>query len=172
VIVDKKGRELDRYPISLGAILAVKDGDSVKAGQRMAKWDPHSTSIIADREGRARYEDLVEGKTYKEERDATGVQPQGRHRAQGRPAPADRHRGREGQPGQPVPDPGTCVRRDRERREGPSPARCSPRRRAKSGGTQDITGGLPRVTELFEARRPKEPSVMAEIDGMVEIVKK
>ena len=53
------------------------------------------------------------------------------------------------------------------RREGRRPARCWPRRRAKCGGTQDITGGLPRVTEIFEARKPRDPAVMAEIAGRV-----
>ena len=57
----------------------------------------------------------------------------------------------------------------REGQTGCRPARCSPRRRAKSAGTQDITGGLPRVTEIFEARRPREPAVMAEIAGMVRL---
>jgi DNA-directed RNA polymerase subunit beta' len=170
VIVDKKGRELDRYPISLGAILAVKDGDSVKAGQRMAKWDPHSTSIIADREGRARWEDLVEGKTYKEERDATGVRRILVIEHKGDLHPQIVIEDEKGNPVNLYPIPERAyveIENGAKVRPGTLLAK-TPK---ETGGVQDITGGLPRVTELFEARRPKEPSVMAEIDGMVEIVK-
>ena len=92
------------------------------------------------------------------------------HRAQGRPAPADHHRRRHRQDSRLLLPPGTGEHRSPGRRSRSRPVRCSPRTRAKRTGTQDITGGLPRVTELFEARKPKDPAIIAEIDGEVELV--
>ena len=92
------------------------------------------------------------------------------HGAQGRSASADRARRRRRQDSRLLLPAGKGPHRSRRRQDRSRPARCWPRRRAKSSGTQDITGGLPRVTEIFEARKPKDPAVIAEIDGTVELL--
>ncbi len=123
----------------------------------------------AEEGGNVRFEDIKEGETLRKERDrATGVERLHDHGAQGRPAPADRHRGRRrARSSTSTTSPSGPTSRSRDGAEGRRPARCSPRRRARCRGTQDITGGLPRVTEIFEARRPRNPAVMAEVAGRV-----
>ena len=169
-IVDKKDRVLDSYPVPLGAALRIKEGGAVKAGQVIARWDPHNTPIFADREGRARWEDLVEGKTYKEEKDASGVLRTMVIEHKGDLHPQIVIEDMEGNPiiYYPIPEKAYI---EIENGKAVAPGTLLAKTPKASGGTDDITGGLPRVTELFEARRPKEPAVMAEVDGVVEIVK-
>jgi len=169
VVCDERGRHLDEYVIPMGAVLLVKEGERVDVGTRLCQWDPHALPIVAESGGRVRYEDCVEGATLRTETEATGnvrrtivefrgdLHPQVIiEDASGRildfyylPERANL----EAENGSMVVAGAILARTPRE-----------------SGGTQDITGGLPRVTELFEARRPKNPAVIAEIDGVVEFV--
>jgi DNA-directed RNA polymerase subunit beta' len=169
LVLDSKERELERYSVPLGATLLKKDGAAVKAGELLCKWDPYMAPILAEDTGIVRYADLVEGETMRQEEDTRTAFMRRlviEHKGELHPRiiiedadgkilefhyiPARTYV--EVEPGQKV-DPGTMLaRRPRE-----------------VGGTQDITGGLPRVTELFEARKPKEPAVMSEIDGVVEL---
>jgi DNA-directed RNA polymerase subunit beta' len=139
-------------------VLVVKGQDSVKAGQRRsAKWDPHHNPILADRRRRVRYEDIVEGKTITRRTRRDGRAPRKviiEHKGDLHPQIVIEDE--KGNPSQPVPDPGEGYI-EVENGAKVAPARCSPRRRANPRH-QDITGGLPRVTELFEARRPKDPA--------------
>jgi len=168
LILDDKERELERYTVPLGATLLVKDGAKVKAGQVLCKWDPYMAPILAEEAGIVRYADLVEGETMRLEEDRSGFKRRLVVEHKGELHPRIIIEDAEGkilefhyipartyvevEEGQKV-EPGTLLaRRPRE-----------------VGGTQDITGGLPRVTELFEARKPKEPAVMSEIDGIVEL---
>ncbi|MBM4074316.1 MAG: DNA-directed RNA polymerase subunit beta', partial [Planctomycetes bacterium] len=168
-IVDNKDRELEKYTIPSGAVLAVAENDMVEAGQVLCNWDPHSIPILCEVGGRVRFEDLVEGQSMRSEKDAAGnirrtvIEHKGDLHPQiiledttGKildfyylPERASI----EVPEGQMVTAGFVLAKNPRE-----------------SAGTQDITGGLPRVTELFEARKPKEPAIIAEIDGEVELV--
>ena len=163
-LVDDKGRELDSYPIEYGMIIHVEDGQKIKKGVKLFSWDPHRIPILAEVAGRIRLHDIIEGETIRYEEDKYPIVIE--HKG-------DRH------PQIVIEDAhGTIldvhylpakarieVQEDIEVAAGALLARL-PR---SSGGTQDITGGLPRVTEIFEARKPKEPAAMAEISGLVEL---
>jgi DNA-directed RNA polymerase subunit beta' len=172
ILIDERGRELDRYAAPMGSVLAVKDGQVVKPKQSLCTWDPHHVPILGEFDGKVRFEDLIEGKTLKIERDA---------RRGGVRKLVIEHKGDlhpqiilEDSKGQalalyPIPERAYIEVEDgQEIRAGDLLAKSS----REIGGTQDITGGLPRVTELFEARRPKEPAVISEIDGVVELGEK
>jgi len=167
-IQDEKGRELERYRVPYGAAVLVPDGEKIGPQQTIVTWDPHFTPMLAEAEGFVRFQDVIEGETVRPEQegreDSKWIVVE--HKADKRPRiiiedkegkildfhhlPAKaRIEVNEGDPVQ----PGTLLARQ-------------PREMA---GTQDITGGLPRVTEIFEARKPKEPAVMAEISGTVEL---
>ncbi len=167
VISDAKNRELERYKVPYGAQLLVASGQEVAARTQLCQWDAHLSPILSEVAGFVRFQDIIDGETVRPEQDRAGakfvvIEHKGEKHPQiiiedseGKildfhylPAKA-RIEVQEG--GQVVP--GTLLARQ-------------PREIA---GTHDITAGLPRVTELFEARRPKEPAVMAEISGKVEL---
>ncbi|MBI5361988.1 MAG: DNA-directed RNA polymerase subunit beta', partial [Planctomycetes bacterium] len=171
-LFDARDREIDRYSIPLGAEMRVKDGATVAVGQVLCKWDPHNVPILSEFAGKIRYEDLIEGKTLKTERDAR----KGAVRKQIIEHKGDLHpqivlEDKSGAPLALYPIP---ERAYIEVEEGAmiGPGELLAKTAREAAGTQDITGGLPRVTELFEARRPKDPSVMSEIDGVVELGEK
>src|SRR5262245_43320657 len=170
IVVDDKGRELDRYAIPLGAVLPMADGAKIKAGDILANWDPHSIPILADRAGRVRFEDIVEGKTMKLEKDAAGIERKYIIEHKGDLHPQLVIEDDNGTPliYYPIPEKAYIEVDDKVKVKAGTLVAKTPR---ETEGTQDITGGLPRVTEIFEARRPKEPAIMAEIDGMVELVR-
>jgi DNA-directed RNA polymerase subunit beta' len=170
IIVDDKGRELERYTVPLGAVLTVADGAKVRTGEILTEWDPHSIPIFADRSGRVRFEDIVEGKTMKRERDAAGVERKYIIEHKGDLHPQVVIEDDSGTPliYYPIPEKAYIEVDDKVKVKAGTLLAKTPR---ESEGTQDITGGLPRVTEIFEARRPKEPATMAEIDGTVELVR-
>ena len=172
-LLDDRGRELDRYPVPVGAVVFVKDGELVAAEGRLGEWDPHHVPIIAEFEGKVRYEDLIEGKTLKIERDNRRG---GTVRRQVIEHKGDLHpqvvlEDEAGQPLAlyPIPEKAYVEVGEGVTISSGDLLAKTPR---SIGGTEDITGGLPRVTELFEARRPKEPSVISEIDGVVELGEK
>jgi len=170
LIVDDKNRELDRYAVPLGAMIKVGEDAKVRTGQVLAQWDPHSIPILADRKGRVRFQDIVEGKTLKLEKDAGGAQRKTIMEHKGDLHPQIIIEDEDGTPliYYPIPERAYIEVDDGEACDAGALLAKTPR---ESEGTQDITGGLPRVTELFEARRPKEPAVIAEIDGEVELVR-
>jgi DNA-directed RNA polymerase subunit beta' len=171
LLVDERGRELDRYAAPMGGVLKVQDGHKVKMRDTLATWDPHHVPILGEFEGRVRFEDLIEGKTLKVERDSRG----------GARKLVIEHKGDlhpqlilEDANGQalalyPIPERAYIEVEDGQTIKAGDMLAKSPR---EIGGTQDITGGLPRVTELFEARKPKDPAVISEIDGFVELGEK
>ncbi|MGL4513135.1 MAG: DNA-directed RNA polymerase subunit beta' [Lacipirellulaceae bacterium] len=169
-VVDDRGREIEKYEVPTGAVIKLREGDEIKTGETLCEWDPHSIPILAEMGGKIRFEDLLEGETIRGEKD-----PSGQMRYVVMEHKGDMH------PQIVVEDPidGKILdfyympeKAHLEVREGDIIAAGSlvaktPR---EAGGTQDITGGLPRVTEIFEARKPKDPAVIAEIDGKVEIL--
>jgi DNA-directed RNA polymerase subunit beta' len=171
-LVDDRGRELDRYVIPMGARLFVEDGEQIEAKKALCQWDPHHVPILAEFGGKVRFEDLIEGKTLRVERDARG----GGERRQIMEHKGDLHPQiiLEDAKGEalalyPIPERAYIEVADGQKIEAGDLLAKSSR---EIGGTQDITGGLPRVTELFEARRPKDPSVISEIEGVVELGEK
>jgi DNA-directed RNA polymerase subunit beta' len=170
VLVDQKGREIDLYAVPLGAVLRVKEGEKVEPNQLLVRWDPHNIPIFADRNGSIRFEDIIDGKTMKEEKDKGGVIRKLIIEHKGDLHPQIIIEDGNGTPliYYPIPEKAYIEVDDGEEVTAGTLLAKTPR---EIGGTQDITGGLPRVTEIFEARKPKEPAIMAEIDGTVELVK-
>jgi DNA-directed RNA polymerase subunit beta' len=168
-ILDAKDRELDRFKVPYGGVILVKDGSKVKVDTPLFQWDPHRIPILAEISGLVRFVDIVEGETI-------GIEEE-----------------RKGQAGKPIVIEHKGDRHPQviiEDADGkildvhylPAGARIEVVEGQKiqagqllahqpraTGGTQDITGGLPRVTEVFEARKPKDPAAMAEISGKVEL---
>ncbi len=167
LIVDDKGRELSRDKIPYGAILLVKDGNPVARRDKLCEWDPHLTPILAEVGGFVRFQDVTEGETVRMEQEGGSAK-----------FVVIEHKG-EKHPQIIIEDKQGRVldyhylpakaRIEVEEGQEIAPGNLLARQPRSMGGTQDITGGLPRVTEIFEARRPKEPAVMAEISGKVEI---
>lgn len=182
-LIDAGHREKARHKVPYGATLVVKDNQQVKKGDRLAEWDPYTMPIIADKEGFIKYEDFVAGETVREVMDeATGLTSMvimdWRQNA----------KGGERKPGLLLVDEkGESLKfsNDIEARYYlPVDAVVSVENGAKvaqgdilarmpreTGKTKDITGGLPRVVEVFEARRPKDAAIISEIDGRVEFGK-
>ncbi|MGE4357665.1 MAG: DNA-directed RNA polymerase subunit beta', partial [Candidatus Omnitrophota bacterium] len=169
VISDEAGRELERYSIPQGSILKFEDGSKVEKGDTFVRWDPYTSPILTEVSGKVMFEDIKEGVTMREELDeSTGlvnkiiIEYKGDYHPQililneekeevlaVYALPAGAHIVvKEGQ----IVEAGTVLAK-------------TPRKVVK---TRDITGGLPRVAELFEARRPHDPAIISEIDGWVE----
>lgn len=180
-LVDAQGREWERYKLPYGAMLSVADGEQIQAGQTVATWDPHNHPVVTEVAGKIRYADLIDGVTMRRQTDEiTGLSSvvvmDPKHRASG---------GRDLRPmvklvdetdtdlclaGTQLPahyflsaesiitvEDGALVG------VGDIIARIP----QESSKTRDITGGLPRVADLFEARRPKEAEILAEKSGVV-----
>ncbi len=167
VITDEKGRELERHSVPLGAEVLVEEGEEAEADQTLAEWDTHYTPILAEVDGTVRYEDMVEGKTVRFERDEThGTVRQVIMEHKGDMHPQILIEGPEGDILSLYPLPEKAIIEVQDGEEITAGTRLA-RTLREVQRTQDITGGLPRVTELFEARTPKNPAVMSEIDGVV-----
>ena len=168
-ILDPKGREVEKHEVPAGAQLMVADGSEVKQGMVICQWDPHSIPILAEVNGKVRYEDVVEGDTMRLERDAGGtvrrliIDHKGELHPQIVVEDAD---------GKPLDVYYLPERAYIEVDEGTeiTAGNVVAKMPREASGVKDITGGLPRVTEIFEARKPKDPAVIAEIDGTVEIL--
>ena len=168
-ILDPKGRELEKYDVPDGAEMKVEDGGNVARGTVLCEWDPHNIPILAEVGGKVRFEDIIEGETVKMESDASGHVRRTIMEHKGELHPQILIEDNEGRilAYNYIPEgAGIEINEGTMITAGTLLAK-TPR---EVGGTQDITGGLPRVTELFEARRPKEPAVIAEIDGRVELL--
>jgi DNA-directed RNA polymerase subunit beta' len=182
-VIDAEGREREMHKVPYGTVLMLKDGDKVTEGDRLAEWDPFTLPIITEQSGVVKYQDLLEGTTLEEQTDdATGIAQRvvTENRATGRKKKEElRPRMTLLGEGQTDADeteaqrymlaPGTTlsVEDGQTVEAGDILARAS-REAAK---TRDITGGLPRVAELFEARLPKDMSVIAKISGKIEFVR-
>jgi DNA-directed RNA polymerase subunit beta' len=180
VVVDPAGRERAIHRVPYGTVLMVEDGAKVAEGQRLAEWDPFTLPIITEQSGTVRYQDLAEGKTMEERVDeATGIAQRvvTEYRSAGRSKKEDlrprmtllNEGSEETEAARYMLAPGTTLSvEDGQRVEaGDILARAS-REAAK---TRDITGGLPRVAELFEARIPKDNAIIAKISGRIEFVR-
>src|SRR6185436_11103856 len=167
------GREHERYTVVYGAVLEVRDGEVVEGGTKLAEWDPYTYAILTDVPGTVKFQDIEAGVTMQEEVDeVTGFSRQVIVQSQDeKKHPQLLVLDAKGHPLRKILMPlhAIIMVRDGEPlREGDVLSKI-PRATTKA-----ITGGLPRVVDLFEARHPKDPAVMAEVDGTVhygEIVK-
>jgi len=171
-VVDDKGREKERYPVVYGARVLAEDGAPVKSNQNLLEWDPYTFSILTEVSGVVHFKDLVDGLTLQEQVDeVTGmsqlvvtdspdekrqptiiVRPES---AQGSRSEAKKYL---------MPTHAHLMVHDNEEVHAGDVMAKIPRETTK---TKDITGGLPRVVELFEARKPRETAIIAEINGVV-----
>ena len=179
-VIDAEGREREIHKVPYGTVLMHKDGGKVKEGDRLAEWDPFSLPIITETSGVVKFQDLIDGTTMEERvDDATGIAQRvvTETKTTGRKKNEDlrprltlfNDAGDESEAARYMLAPGTAlsVEDGAEVQAGDILARAS-REAAK---TRDITGGLPRVAELFEARLPKDNSVIAKISGKIEFVR-
>ncbi|MEK6644722.1 MAG: DNA-directed RNA polymerase subunit beta' [Planctomycetota bacterium] len=168
-IVDDKGRELESTQVQYGARLNVKEGDPIKPRMVLCSWDAHMTPILAEASGRIRFQDIAEGETVRTETDSKSSSARFvviEHRGDKNPQIIIEDKNGKILEYHYLPAKARIeVSEQQDVRAGHLLAR----RPRELAGTQDITGGLPRVTEIFEARKPKEPAVLAEITGTVEI---
>ncbi|MDA1045053.1 MAG: DNA-directed RNA polymerase subunit beta', partial [Verrucomicrobia bacterium] len=166
---DETGHELERHTMPMGALIKIKDAATIAAGKRLAEWDPYSVPVLAEQAGRVRFHDFVENVSVKKEIDeGTGLEgtvvletkedlhPQIIVHSDATSEvlgfysiPAGAH---------------VIVKHDQKVLPGETLAK-TPRKESK---TKDITGGLPRVAELFEARQPKDAAEIAKIEGVVD----
>ncbi|QDT64614.1 DNA-directed RNA polymerase subunit beta' [Calycomorphotria hydatis] len=169
ILTDAKGREIEKYDIPNGATLLVNEGGEVQPGDILCEWDPHSIPVIAEVGGKVRYEDCVEGQTIRTEKEASGHMRRTvlEHKGDLHPQIVI-----EDSTGKILDFYYLPERASIDSQEGAqiTAGTILARNPREAAGTMDITGGLPRVTELFEARKPKDPAVIAEIDGEVEFV--
>jgi DNA-directed RNA polymerase subunit beta' len=175
-VIDANNREREKYPIVYGARLLVKEGDPVEKGKLMAEWDPYSTPIITESSGIVKFEDIEEGLTMQEQFDSvTGLS----HKVIVESKASDKRpkilildangnqqkiEGSNRIARYMIPVGANLVINDGDDiKAGDTIAKIH----RETTKTKDITGGLPRVAELFEARKPKDSAVISEIDGIV-----
>src|SRR6201999_1987023 len=168
-IVDEKGREKERYHVVYGARLRVVEGESVTHGQILAEWDPFTFSILTETAGSVKFDDLRPGLTIEEQVDeVTGLSqdvvtlPPGDEKHQ--PAILVRDSSGKVRRKYLMPSRAHLMVKDGDEVSAGDVLAKIPRETTK---TKDITGGLPRVVELFEARKPRETAIISEIDGVV-----
>ncbi len=181
VVMDDHGRERERYKVPYGATLSVSDGDQVEAGQTVAQWDPHTHPIISEVSGRLQFIDMIDGITMNRQTDeVTGLSsivvmnPKQRSSSGKELRPMVKLMDENGEDlclsGTNVPahyflPNGAIINHEDNAHVGVGDVIARiPQETTK---TRDITGGLPRVADLFEARRPKDAAILAEISGVV-----
>lgn len=176
VIVDNSGRERDRYKVVYGSVLNVKEGDHVKAGQILAEWDPYSNPIISEITARIKFKDIEEGVTMQEQVDpVTGFSTKVITDSKGADSKPTillvdengeqlNFENKDLPAKYVIPVGAQLLTSDGDEVHAGDVIAKIHRETTK---TRDITGGLPRVAELFEARKPKEAAIISEIDGYV-----
>ncbi|RLA07621.1 MAG: DNA-directed RNA polymerase subunit beta' [Gammaproteobacteria bacterium] len=180
-VINEHGQEKERYKVPYGATLNYNDGSDVKSGDIVANWDPHTHPIIAELEGKSKFIDFVEQLTVKKQVNTTTgitsniiIDPKQRPLAGKELYPTVKFFGKKGEelcyPGTDIPanytlPSGALIElSDGDKIQAGDIIARVPQESSK---TRDITGGLPRVADLFEARKPKEPAILAQISGTV-----
>src|SRR3954471_3624857 len=168
-IHDKEGRELERYNVVLGTVIQAADGSEVKKGQAFAQWDPYNVPILTEKTGKVEFRDMIAGVTVKKEVDeATKVMGIVviEHKEDLHPQIVIiDEKTKEIVASYSIPSGAHIAIQEGKKAQAGQLLAKTPRKIAK---TKDITGGLPRVAELFEARRPKDAAEIAKIDGVID----
>jgi DNA-directed RNA polymerase subunit beta' len=167
-ILAEDGRELENHTIVIGSVIAVPDGEKVKKGDTFVQWDPYNVPILSEKAGKVKFHDIIEGVTMKQEMDEQTQQEAMviiEHKEDLHPQIIISDDDGEAVASYPIPSGAHIVVNEADKIVAGTLMAKTPR---KSSKTKDITGGLPRVAELFEARRPKDASEISKIDGIVD----
>jgi DNA-directed RNA polymerase subunit beta' len=167
-ILGDDGRELENHTIVIGAVISFKDGSQVKKGDTFVQWDPYNVPILSEKAGKIKFHDIIEGVTMKQEMDETTGQEAMviiEHKEDLHPQIIISDDNGEVVANYPIPSGAHVVLNEGDKIVAGTLMAKTPRKTSK---TKDITGGLPRVAELFEARRPKDASEISKIDGLVD----
>jgi DNA-directed RNA polymerase subunit beta' len=167
-ILGDDGRELEAHNVVIGAVISVSEGGRVKKGDTLVQWDPHNVPILSEKAGKVKFQDIIDGVTMKQEVDQTTNMETiviVEHKEDLHPQVVIVDDKGEPVATYPIPSGAHVVVNEDDRIVPGTLMAKTPRKVAK---TKDITGGLPRVAELFEARRPKDASEISKIDGIVD----
>jgi len=167
-ILADDGRELEQHNVVIGSVISVKDGQKVKKGDTFVQWDPYNVPILSEKAGRVKFADIIEGVTMKQETDETTGQEAMvviEHKEDLHPQIIIMDDKDEPVANYPIPSAAHIVVGEGDKIVAGTLMAKTPRKTSK---TKDITGGLPRVAELFEARRPKDAAEISKIDGIVD----
>jgi DNA-directed RNA polymerase subunit beta' len=167
-ILGDDGRELENHIVVIGAVISVKEGAKVKKGDTFVQWDPYNVPILSEKAGKVKFHDIIEGVTMKQETDETTGQEAMvlvEHKEDLHPQIIISDDSGEVVANYPIPSGAHVVVSEGSKIVAGTLMAKTPRKTSK---TKDITGGLPRVAELFEARRPKDASEISKIDGLVD----
>jgi DNA-directed RNA polymerase subunit beta' len=165
----KDGREMESYPVVIGSVISFAEGSVVKKGDTFVQWDPYNVPIITEKTGKVEFRDMIAGVTIRKEvDDETGVMGTVviEHKEDLHPQIVIVDSAKEILASYSIPAGAHLEVKEGEKVQAGQRLAKTPRKIAK---TKDITGGLPRVAELFEARRPKDACEIARIDGIVDI---
>nr|WP_252736692.1 MULTISPECIES: DNA-directed RNA polymerase subunit beta' [unclassified Psychrosphaera] len=166
-IIDDQGRERERYKLPYGAVMTIQDNDDVKGNDIVANWDPHSHPIIVERPAKIQFSDVEEANTEVQTDELTGLTRtvvKDLSLANAKEPKLIVDSGESGMQEIRLPSFTTIEAKDGSQ---VVPGDVLARIPQEGSKTRDITGGLPRVADLFEARKPKEPAILAEISGTV-----
>ena len=167
-ILSDDGRELETHNIVIGSVISIANGDKVKKGDTLVQWDPYNVPILSEKAGKVKFHDIIDGVTMRQEVDqATGQETILiiDHKEDLHPQIIILDEKNEPVAGYPIPSGAHVVVDEGDKIVAGTLMAKTPRKSAK---TKDITGGLPRVAELFEARHPKDASEISKIDGLVD----
>jgi DNA-directed RNA polymerase subunit beta' len=167
-ILADDGRELEAHNIVIGAVISIPEGQKVKKGDTFVQWDPYNVPILSEKAGRVKFVDIIEGVTMKQETDETTSQEAMvviEHKEDLHPQIVILDDSNEPIANYLIPSGAHIVVSEDDKIVAGTLMAKTPRKTSK---TKDITGGLPRVAELFEARRPKDASEISKIDGIVD----
>jgi DNA-directed RNA polymerase subunit beta' len=154
--------------VVIGAVISVPDGGKVKKGETFVQWDPYNVPILSEKAGRVKFHDIIEGVTMKQEMDETTGQEAMviiEHKEDLHPQIMILDESGEAAANYPIPSGAHIVLAEEDKIVAGTLMAKTPRKTSK---TKDITGGMPRVAELFEARRPKDAAEISKIDGIVD----
>src|SRR5499427_6889609 len=167
-VIGEDGRELENHNVVIGSVIAIPEKGKVKKGDTLVQWDPHNVPIISEKAGEVKFHDIIEGVTMKEEVDQLTGQEAiviVEHKEDLHPQVVILDQNSEPAANYPIPSGAHVVVAEGDKIVPGTLLAKTPRKQAK---TKDITGGLPRVAELFEARRPKDAAEISKIDGIVD----
>src|SRR5207249_7431999 len=167
-ILAEDGRELETHNLVIGSVISVANGGRVKKGEAFVQWDPYNVPILSEKAGKVKFLDIIEGVTMKQEVDETTGQEAMviiEHKEDLHPQIVIVDDKGEAAANYPIPSGAHIVVNEGDRIVAGTLMAKTPRKTSK---TKDITGGLPRCAELFEARRPKDAAEISRIDGIVD----